>query len=183
MDIKMPVADGYKASKMIKSNPASAHIPIIALTAFPLEKRNVRLKEAGIDTVLLKPVKIDELYQEILKYIPYELIHEIHGDDAGTVSSDDQLPEMVISYEVYEKINNYFKEKWNKFVHKQPIAEVTQFAAELKEFGLQHKIIPLETYGDILLEYTNSFDIENMREHLMKFDDTISYINSIYAND
>ncbi|HJX71630.1 MAG TPA: hypothetical protein VJ346_06750, partial [Bacteroidales bacterium] len=60
---------------------------------------------------------------------------------------------------------------------------VTQFAAELKEFGIQHKIIPLETFGDMLLNYTNSFDIENMREHLLKFSDTISYINSLYIND
>ena len=183
MDIKMPVTDGYKASRIIKSNPLSGHIPVIALTAFPLEKRNVKLKEAGIDAVLLKPVKIDELYQQIMKFIPSELTGDAPQDHSRAEPHEPESTKIVVSYEVYEKINNYFKEKWNKFAQKQSIGEVTQFAAELKEFGIQHKIIPLETFGDILLDYTNSFDIENMREHLLKFSDTISYINSLYIND
>lgn len=136
-----------------------------------------------MDAVLLKPVKIDDLYRQIMKFIPYELKRNIPADYPGTKPADIKPPDMVISTRVYEKINNYFKEKWNQFIQKQPIAEVTKFATELKEFGAEHKIIPLETYGDILLEYTNSFDIENMREHLLKFEDTISYINSIYINE
>lgn len=183
MDIKMPVADGFKASKIIKSNPSSGHIPIIALTAFPIEQRDVKLKEAGIDSVLLKPVKIDDLFRQIMKFVPYEVKRNIPADYPETKPGSIQPPDMVISSHVYERINNYFKEKWNQFSHKQPIAEVTKFATELKDFGTEHKIIPLETYGDILLEYTNSFDIENMREHLLKFEDTMNYINSLYINE
>jgi PAS domain S-box-containing protein len=183
MDIKMPVADGFKASKIVKSNPSSGHIPIIALTAFPIEKRDAKLKEAGIDAILLKPVKIDDLYRQIMKFIPYELKRNIAADYPEIMPDSIQPSDMNISSVVYERINRYFKEKWNQFSHKQPIAEVTKFATELKEFGAEHKIIPLETYGDILLEYTHSFDIENMREHLLKFEDTISYINSLYINE
>ncbi|MBN2213961.1 MAG: PAS domain S-box protein [Bacteroidales bacterium] len=183
MDIKMPVADGYKASKIIKSNPVSHHIPIIALTAFPVDKRDDALKEAGIDTVLLKPVKIDDLYQQMMKFIPFELKSNVATDQTSRLTLDVQSSETHLSREVYEKINNYFKNKWNQFAHKQPIAEVTQFAKELKEFGHQHRITLLQTYGDILLDYTNSFDIENMREHLYKFRDTISYLNRLYINN
>ncbi len=183
MDIKMPVADGFTASKIIKSNSSSGHIPIIALTAFPIEKRDVKLKDAGIDAILLKPVKIDVLFRQIMKYLPYELKSSVTADYPGTNPGSIQPTDTVISTQVYERINNYFKEMWNQFIYKQPIAEVTKFATELKEFGSEHKVIQLETYGDILLDYTNSFDIEKMREHLLKFEDTISYINKLYINE
>ena len=183
MDIKMPVADGYMASKKIKSNPRLSHIPIIALTAFPLDKNDDLLRETGIDAVLLKPVKIDELYKQMMKFIPFELTGNVRQDLTLTESQTLQPAKTVITFEVYKKLNSYFKEKWNHFAYKQPIKEVTQFATELKDFGQQHKISVLENYGDILLECINSFDIENMREHLAKFDDSISYLNSLYINE
>jgi PAS domain S-box-containing protein len=183
MDIKMPVADGYKASKIIKSSPQSSHIPIIALTAFPIEKDEDVLRETGIDTILLKPVKIDELYRQIMRFIPFELSNNMQQDFSRADTQNTQALKMVVSFEVYEKLNRYFKEKWNKFAHKQPLKEVTQFATELKDYGEKNNIFPLETYGDKLLEYINSFDIENMRAHLSRFDDTISYLNSLYIND
>lgn len=63
MDIQMPIMDGYKATKKIKStlkylnNP----IPIIAITANAFNEDKVKAFEAGMTAFLSKPIKPSEL--------------------------------------------------------------------------------------------------------------------------
>lgn len=58
MDLKMPIMDGYEATKIIKSiNP---NIPIIIQTAYTLEEERERSKDAGCDGFITKPIKIKE---------------------------------------------------------------------------------------------------------------------------
>jgi PAS domain S-box-containing protein len=67
MDIKMPVMDGIDATRLIKSmNPS---IPIIALTAYALEKDRDRFLSAGCDDYLTKPFQHHELRDIIIRYI------------------------------------------------------------------------------------------------------------------
>ncbi len=56
MDISLPGMDGLTATKMLKSNPATAHIPVVALTANAMKDYEVRAKDAGCDSCLLKPI-------------------------------------------------------------------------------------------------------------------------------
>jgi signal transduction histidine kinase/ActR/RegA family two-component response regulator len=71
MDIQMPVMDGYEASKIIreKEKITQKHIPIIALTANSTEEDQRKSIEAGMDEYLTKPIKSENLYLNILKYI------------------------------------------------------------------------------------------------------------------
>ena len=63
MDLRMPVMDGYKATKHIKSiNPK---IPIIALTAFAIDGDMEKALNAGCDDYLSKPISIPQLYDKI----------------------------------------------------------------------------------------------------------------------
>jgi PAS domain S-box-containing protein len=68
MDIKMPVMDGYEATKRIKENPKTSQIPVIALTAsvLSLESNNMNMI---FDAYLTKPVRVSEVVYEINKYI------------------------------------------------------------------------------------------------------------------
>jgi two-component system cell cycle response regulator DivK len=63
MDLAMPRLDGWTASRWLKSSPATAHIPIIALSAGPLGGGDVRA--AGCDGFLAKPCQPDLLLWEI----------------------------------------------------------------------------------------------------------------------
>jgi PAS domain S-box-containing protein len=56
MDISLPGMDGLTATKILKSNPATAHIPVVALTANAMKDYEVRAKDAGCDSCLLKPI-------------------------------------------------------------------------------------------------------------------------------
>jgi len=56
MDVMMPEMDGFEATKIIKSDPLTAHIPIIMVTALHAQEDKVRGLEAGADDFLTKPI-------------------------------------------------------------------------------------------------------------------------------
>jgi PAS domain S-box-containing protein len=68
MDIQMPEMDGLEATKLIRSDPAIAHIPIIALTALALPGEADRCLAAGCDEYLAKPVRFKLLIETIQKF-------------------------------------------------------------------------------------------------------------------
>ena len=65
MDLKMPVLDGYKATRIIReSHP---HLPIIAQTAFAMPADRDEAIEAGCNDVVVKPIEKVELFTVIEK--------------------------------------------------------------------------------------------------------------------
>ena len=64
MDCRMPVLDGYEATRQIRRAAlarAAPRCPIFALTASALAEDRERCREAGMDGVLIKPFTHDEL--------------------------------------------------------------------------------------------------------------------------
>jgi CheY-like chemotaxis protein len=61
MDLSLPRLDGWEASRQLKSDARTRHIPIIALTAHALSSARERAVEAGCDTVVTKPCPPREL--------------------------------------------------------------------------------------------------------------------------
>lgn len=57
MDVSIPIIDGLQATRLLKADPATAAIPIIALTAHAMIEDRERAHEAGCDGYLAKPVE------------------------------------------------------------------------------------------------------------------------------
>jgi CheY-like chemotaxis protein len=73
MDMSLPVLDGWDATKQIKADPATAKIPVIALTAHAMESDRQKALEAGCDDFDTKPVELPRLLMkidELLKKFP-----------------------------------------------------------------------------------------------------------------
>ena len=68
MDMRMPVMDGWTATKKIKENPDTNHIPIIGLSANAMDGDRDRALEAGCDEYNTKPVNFELLLNAISKY-------------------------------------------------------------------------------------------------------------------
>jgi len=65
MDIMMPKMDGLEATRIIKANTATKHIPIIALTSFAMKGDKERAFGVGCDAYITKPVDIRELMKVV----------------------------------------------------------------------------------------------------------------------
>ena len=61
MDLSLPVLDGCQAALQIKSNPATAGIPIIALTAHAMGGDRDKALAAGADDFDTKPIDLERL--------------------------------------------------------------------------------------------------------------------------
>ena len=61
MDMSLPKIDGWEATRRIKADPATASIPVIALTAHVMSGDRDRALEAGCDDYDAKPVEFDRL--------------------------------------------------------------------------------------------------------------------------
>jgi two-component system, cell cycle response regulator DivK len=57
MDVSIPLIDGLEATRRLKANPETAHIPIIALTAHALATDREKAIEAGCDGYIPKPAE------------------------------------------------------------------------------------------------------------------------------
>lgn len=56
MDIQMPDMDGLTATRLLRSNPNTSEIPIVAVTASVTEKDKREILEAGCDEHIAKPI-------------------------------------------------------------------------------------------------------------------------------
>ncbi len=70
MDCRMPVMDGYEATRLIRAEDGrggagNARVPIIALTANASAEDRELCHEAGMDDVITKPFKREQLYQAV----------------------------------------------------------------------------------------------------------------------
>jgi len=65
MDIQLPGMDGLAATALLKKNPATAAIPIIALTAMAMKEDQEKTRAAGCDAYIAKPLRYQELYAAI----------------------------------------------------------------------------------------------------------------------
>lgn len=68
MDISIPVMDGWAATRMLKRDPATAAIPVIALTAHALEEHRRQAIAAGCDGYLCKPCEPGLVLQEVRRF-------------------------------------------------------------------------------------------------------------------
>jgi len=69
MDVRMPVMDGLQATHTLRAMPATAEIPIIAMTANAMVEDRAECLSAGMDDFVSKPVAPDQLLLTLSKWI------------------------------------------------------------------------------------------------------------------
>ena len=69
MDISIPVIDGWEATRVLRQDPLTKHIPIIALTAHALADDRERAVEMGFTAYLAKPVEPRAVVAEVRRWL------------------------------------------------------------------------------------------------------------------
>jgi CheY-like chemotaxis protein len=69
MDISIPIIDGWEATQVLKHDPATKHIPIIALTAHALASDREKAMEVGCDGYLAKPCEPRAVVAEVQRFL------------------------------------------------------------------------------------------------------------------
>ncbi|MBF0567871.1 MAG: response regulator [Nitrospirae bacterium] len=68
MDIQLPDIDGLTATKMLKQDDSTQHIRVVALTAFAMKGDEQRMREAGCDGYVSKPIRYKEFLATVSSF-------------------------------------------------------------------------------------------------------------------
>lgn len=69
MDVQMPGLDGLTATRMLKQDPMTRHIKVVALTALAMKGDAERILAAGCDAYLAKPFQYNELMAVVTRVL------------------------------------------------------------------------------------------------------------------
>ena len=70
MDIQMPGMNGLQLTQLLKADPATQHIVIVAFTAHAMKDDEARLLSAGCDGYISKPIDVTTFVQSVRAYLP-----------------------------------------------------------------------------------------------------------------
>ena len=72
MDLSLPGIDGWEATRILKADPATKHLMIVALSAHALAADGERARKAGCDGFIAKPCLPPDLVAHIAGYLKSE---------------------------------------------------------------------------------------------------------------
>lgn len=87
MDISIPIIDGWEATQVLKHDPATRHIPIIALTAHALASDREKAMEVGCDGYLAKPCEPRAVVAEVQRFLGKAERNGSGGQSAGPAAA------------------------------------------------------------------------------------------------
>ncbi len=177
MDLRMPVMDGYEAANIIKNSPKLKDIPLIALTASVMGKDLEKVSQFGFDGYLRKPVILDDLIEELAKYLKYHFINkDIIEENRDKIIDFDKLNFVI------EKLENEFKDEWQNIKDAGDFTLMERFAQNLNKLSIDENIYLLKDYSDELIKNIESFDIEKVDYLMNSYLDLIDNLKGKIGN-
>ena len=68
MDLRLPDLDGTEAARLLRAEPRTSRIPVVAVTALPLDAREDWLFDAGFAGYVVKPIDIDDFPDVVRRF-------------------------------------------------------------------------------------------------------------------
>lgn len=69
MDLQLPGIDGTEALKRLRESPRTSAVPVVAVTAFAMEKDRDQARDAGFDGYLQKPISVRALPEQVRGFL------------------------------------------------------------------------------------------------------------------
>lgn len=72
MDLQLPGIDGVEALRLLRENPATRSVPVVAVTAFAMKNDRDRALLAGFNGYVEKPISVRALPSQVKNFLPPE---------------------------------------------------------------------------------------------------------------
>ncbi len=156
MDLQMPVMDGIKAAKLLRSDKELSTIPVIALTATLLKKDESSLNDLFREC-MRKPVTRNQLVTTLKKYLSH------HGGP-DSVPQESVIPEAEpVAKDFPEGLMEWYQTRINDIFQEAQIAmssdSINALAVQLSETGRKFGFDPFVRYGDELKKSVQTYNI------------------------
>jgi CheY-like chemotaxis protein len=86
MDLQLPGIDGLQATRLLKEDPATSAIPVVALTAHAMNHHGAQAREAGCCAFITKPIDVEAFPQQIRRILPRVEARTTPTEDAAQTS-------------------------------------------------------------------------------------------------
>ncbi len=164
MDMKMPVMDGFEATKIIKKDEETKDIPVIALTASAMIEDEIEVNKI-CDSYLSKPVGKKELVLKLMEYLPYTQKGAIA--EAAEISETTSLTlEKLKEYPEIVNIISKEKDRSSQILQGMNLNDIELFAREMNELGEKYRFAELSSWGQNLINAVDSFEIDIIETEL-----------------
>nr|WP_321450912.1 PAS domain S-box protein [uncultured Carboxylicivirga sp.] len=158
IDITMPDMTGHELNDQIKKNELLKNIPVFAYSASVMVEQERKVKANDFAGLLPKPLQINDLFNALMKYLPYEI--ERNTDAAvENIYHDEKI---INVSELKQILIDDFKTRYHDLTIKQPIADVKSFGNDLSLLGVKHNYKLLQNYGNDLKMAADNFNIEKI---------------------
>ena len=159
MDMKMPVMDGYEATRILKDDNKLKDIPVIAITASAM-KHDEEIISSLCDAYLRKPITKSDLLSVLANFIPYKTT-----TDKTTQHTDFKEIVSLESLHQYPQLHKTLCEKIELFQELRAncaIDVIESQALEIKKLASDYKCQPLSKWAEQLEYAAHIFDIEQI---------------------
>ena len=164
LDVMMPGMDGFEVCQAIKSDPETAHIPVVMVTALDEISDRVRGLEAGADDFLTKPVNDIALFSRIRSLVRLKhAIDELRAREAtaleiGAAESqipglDDKAPGNILLVAGESWDQQLISEALEAFGHNLTVIQDFGDAARVAAEGDFHLVLVNDGAGDSALRF------------------------------
>jgi CheY-like chemotaxis protein len=92
MDLALPRMDGWEATRRLKADPRTRHIPVVALTGHALAGHAEGAREAGCDAFVTKPCLPDALVAEIKRLLDQHTLKSDNKTSSSTTKTSRKRP-------------------------------------------------------------------------------------------
>ena len=151
MDIRMPLMDGFEATKCIRNNPKYKSLPILAITASVLYTEKEMQENYGFDKLLTKPVLHSTLIDNLNLYLKSSII-----DTDNTVKEVNNTMSEALRIKYKESFLDVVCEQENK----NNFSQLKKLALDISNFSKENKSEILLGLSQKLKDAVSSFDID-----------------------
>ncbi|MCP5106031.1 MAG: response regulator [bacterium] len=180
MDMKMAGMDGYEATRIIKADEKLRHIPVVALTAAAMKEGRQKVKDAGCDGFLAKPIDERQLFAELVKYL-HTKQDQARPEPAvkpapTTGNAEDKKVGIDLSHlspgelsEMVELLSGPLTAQWRQLRDSMLLDEWVQFGTKIRLLGEDYSTAFLEDYGRHIVENVEHLNIGELKKTIKNF--------------